>query len=452
MPKARLSSAGSPKERRAVSFFRERTGPQLAGFYECEFWSRIILQAAHADDGLRHALVALAAVHEDYEGGSTVGGNNASFALQQYNLAIGKNLEILTSGDGPTLDKYMAPCIVFVCIEMLQRRYGSALSLVKQAVKMFYDATPQQQAASIWPIDIFESILSRLQTQAIGLAGPPAMGTTTPPRITDAVLCGIPDKFFSVAEAKEHFEFYTNTHILSKYTSSSDSDECALPMEVLTEEDRTMWVKIYERWAAAFDTLLDSSYNTMTQRERNAADVMQMRRLMLYTSVDMTCREAKISDFGEDQTFWDLYNPTFLQIVTIAESVINSMRAIGSDGKGRALFTLEMGIVGPLYDTARSCRDPVIRRKAINLLYLNPCQEGLWDSVLAARVAERVMYLEERGLKDIATSAEIGDEDRLSTVVPTFDKERRRAVISYSRPVDSPVPLENKRMEEVIEW
>lgn len=61
-------------------------------------------------------------------------------------------------------------------------------------------------------------------------------------------------------------------------------------------------------------------------------------------------------------------------------------------------FSFEVGIVPPLHVTATKCRDPVVRREAIKLLFASPRQEGMWDGVLTARIGEWLMRCEEDGL------------------------------------------------------
>jgi hypothetical protein len=62
-------------------------------------------------------------------------------------------------------------------------------------------------------------------------------------------------------------------------------------------------------------------------------------------------------------------------------------------------FTFDVGIVPPLHLTAIKCRDPVVRQEAIDLLFASPRQEGMWDSVLSARIAKWVARCEEEGLQ-----------------------------------------------------
>jgi hypothetical protein len=67
-------------------------------------------------------------------------------------------------------------------------------------------------------------------------------------------------------------------------------------------------------------------------------------------------------------------------------------------------FSLDIGIIPPLYLTATKCRDPTVRREAINLLFASPRQEGIWDSVLCARIGTFITSFEEDGFQPLALS------------------------------------------------
>jgi len=176
----------------------------------------------------------------------------------------------------------------------------------------------------------------------------------------------------------------------------------------------------------------------------------------------------------DDQMLWDGYNDVFERIVDLADSILQTTAFWdGSNGttsgdnspsspmtrgslspSASPLFTLDGGIVGPLYDISRRCRDPRIRRRAIHLLYTYPRQEGMWDGVLAARVAERVVAIEEGGVVGgpvLASSADVPDWARISEVNPIFDLEGRKAVLCYARRGDA---FSEVRIpcQEVIEW
>jgi hypothetical protein len=60
----------------------------------------------------------------------------------------------------------------------------------------------------------------------------------------------------------------------------------------------------------------------------------------------------------------------------------------------------DMGWITPLFFTALLCRNHRIRHQAVRLLESAPHKEGIWDGLLAARVAEQVIALEEAHFYD----------------------------------------------------
>lgn len=115
---------GTERERRSWDFFCIKSVSHLSGFYGSEFWGRLVLQAAHHDQGIRHALIALSSVHERYERQhefpcfSFEDDGSVQFALKQYNLAI-QRLISPSSKDQQTLpDVHLVSCIIFICIEV----------------------------------------------------------------------------------------------------------------------------------------------------------------------------------------------------------------------------------------------------------------------------------------------------------------------------------------------
>jgi len=111
----------SINERRALYYFHGRTSSQLSGFYNCEFWNIIVLQIASQDEGVRHGLVALASMHEEFEKEGSLFDHDSGgqFGLVQYNLAIRRHLEQVQRRDlSVNVETLVAPCLIFICIEV----------------------------------------------------------------------------------------------------------------------------------------------------------------------------------------------------------------------------------------------------------------------------------------------------------------------------------------------
>jgi hypothetical protein len=95
---------GSERERRLSFFFRQKTAPQLSGFFGGDFWESILLQAALHERSIRHAILALGSLHANFEHDRELNiqgytnGWTYDFALKNYNQAINALIESFSQG------------------------------------------------------------------------------------------------------------------------------------------------------------------------------------------------------------------------------------------------------------------------------------------------------------------------------------------------------------------
>lgn len=196
-------------ERRSFFFFQDRTASQLAGLFASDFWDCLLPLSAHYHPAIRHAVVALAALHERFENddNSILSSNydiaQGGFALQQYNRAIGCLIKPVKDGGDQRLDVALITCILFACFEVfhpvvaafraygleaykcahcqqtLRGHYGSAISHVQNGVKIIssiketLDPQPQKslslEAPSQFcvPLETLQVMFARLDYQSI---------------------------------------------------------------------------------------------------------------------------------------------------------------------------------------------------------------------------------------------------------------------------------------------
>jgi hypothetical protein len=130
-------------------------------------------------------------------------------------------------------------------------------------------------------------------------------------------------------------------------------------------------------------------------------------------------------------------------------------------------FSLSLGLITPLYITVSRCRDPTIRRRALHLLYTCNRREGIWDSQLAARVAQRIVEVEEAGaipLPDhchsggtgavvVISADQIPENARVRELEPSF-LPGRKGTVRYTKSTGggytSAGPSEY--YEELLQW
>ena len=388
--------------------------------------NRTILAAIFTEPSIRCAVVAFGSFHEDFE---KTGGRIADeFALKQYNAAIRHHLANIAGleADPDRIDSYVASCIIFVSIEILQGHYQSALSLVKGAVKLFYKCNSTLNRSSAYPLECLENLLSRLQSQAVGLIGFKSIGITIPPRLKAADLPPLPGTFTKVAQAKEYIEFYSHMHTLSR-------TECEIPVTARPNSaDFELYLRLLTDWSSAFENLVTTQSHTFTEMEQQTVTILRIWQTMTAAGIAM---HLEFQATVDDQTLWDHFEESSRRVVVLAEQVLKFTHTPTSAYHKEPLhqFTLDIGIVAPLYDTARVCRDPLIRRKAINLLRQYPCREGLWDSLLAARAAERQMEIEESAVPEVRCAADIPGWARVTAVLPTFHLGERWCEVEFKR-------------------
>jgi hypothetical protein len=131
----------------------------------------------------------------------------------------------------------------------------------------------------------------------------------------------------------------------------------------------------------------------------------------------------------KEESLYDSLMETFEEIIQLCE------KALGDTTEGS--FTLERGLIHPLYWTVSKCRDCGLRRRALELLRRCP-REGVWIAEIHARIARRVIEIEE-GVETLESSSDeillgcagIPEFRRIHSVDLTFDKTARLIYMTY---------------------
>ena len=99
------------------------------------------------------------------------------------------------------------------------------------------------------------------------------------------------------------------------------------------------------------------------------------------------------------ECYWDQFLPEFRAIVSLAQTLFRIL-ARNPTLSQKGGFSLDIGIVPPLYIVCKFCRDSKLRREAIALIDLCPRREGVWDSGMVTKVSTFLMEVEEEGMVD----------------------------------------------------
>lgn len=276
--------------------------------------------------------------------------------------------------------------------------------------------------AKIW----FPSVPAQVSTLLLNarqmMGGPPM----SIPRHSKCEALGlgrdIPHVFSSLEEARNSLDYNWN-RCQQVFIDSSHSQLPRITGPLL--EERQQLIKAVARWDSAFQALLQNVGKSFDCRSLQAARTIEISHTFLTMFL-----KYNYSDL-EDQMNWDVLCPQFERIVELAALVVASYtEPFNTQGP---TYCIDMNIVAPLYAVAHRCRHPVIRRKAIALLYAASRQEGIWESRMTARAAERVIEMEEAGLGTVTCCEDVPNWNRITDVVVQFDSEGRLCALSYGR-------------------
>ena len=546
-------------EQRSLNFFTTRTVPEIAGGFDAELWSRYILRTAYYEPAIRHAVIALGALHEWFENAGDPQISASEFGLQQYGKAIQQVVDSAKVGAYQSTDVALISCILFTAFESLQGHYKSALTHVNSGLKVLAEREDRDdsQYGPYVPKELLRSLFVRMDTQAheIGDLGFRPYDERTIGHIE------IPKRFSNLDEAQRALDQYLN--ILIHFLQSADSimrdaETNPISSEQLQKsiQQHQDLVQTFHAWCIAFDDLvadhLMTTANSASMLERKPHPgiyLLQIWRLVIKIMLNI--------ELGYGEVAFDSFIEEAGEIVDLAESFINQTMvpsrvpqqpngvkmvqirkgsamenksfksptsgkitsvsqgwfciqpdatpfvsasapspafsssssssgdtAFSSLSSGRIsgarngvplapkppmgakpTFSLSLGLVTPLYMITTRCRDPSIRRRALHLLQTCNRKEGIWDSRLSARVAQRVVEIEEAGAvarpedgdaepgsRIIVVSADqIPELARLRELEATFLPDRQGR-IRYRKSTGATAQQNTLYTEEFLTW
>jgi hypothetical protein len=171
-------------------------------------------------------------------------------------------------------------------------------------------------------------------------------------------------------------------------------------------------------------------------------------------TADSPCSPAHINSIGSPK-------------IEPASCTVPTSIALKPETVLKPTFSLSLGLISPLYITVTRCRDPSIRRRALYLLYTCNRKEGIWDSRLAAHVAQRIVEVEEAGAMPLSGHGSSGHNDTVVVIsadqIPENARVRdlevsflsdRTGRIRYTKSTGggSPNPDPAEYLEEFLQW
>ncbi|KAH7336465.1 hypothetical protein BKA65DRAFT_596449 [Rhexocercosporidium sp. MPI-PUGE-AT-0058] len=447
----------------SFAHFLQSTSNSLPGLFPTSLWATLLPQASHSTPFIGSALTAIGALsgcgrrfQEDKFATSGIAITpRYRFALTQYGTAVAQMRENLVAGEKGLNDALIA-CLLVVCFEALQGNYFQALQHCVSGHKIFKEwldsqkprllsehSKPPQDAV----IDELVNIFNRMDLQIMNYIDPrPASIHIGMKNEGEQIVRDMPDLFVSLNESRMYLELIQRrtSHFIASTASIPPAPEnktatrtlmtcidtgtetgtvnihaesetlLALPSSVppAVRKEYSSYVNEMLRWFKAFKPL----YNLQEEGTRNwaAAAVLQIEA--------QTHQVMLLSSFSHPL---DSFVPTYRSVVDLAEKISDDPLFKQDD-----LYMFDIGIVNPLRLVAKWCREPVVRRKCIELLRKVRCKEGLWDALCMAAVNEWMMGIEEEGMDEYGV---IPEEARCRTVYLKVDTWKSSLVIKCAK-------------------
>lgn len=399
---------------------------------------------------MRHAMTAIGAIHSRLqitEAASTpeATGPTEQFALEEYNKSIQGLVKSLSVAKGGNVDLALTSCCLFVCLEMLRNKRKAALDHIEAGVRIIYKHE-QTSAARAWSSELYQQLRGlfiRLNLQAS------FMGRTLVPLklySSETIQSGLP--FDDMIEARNHLDQVITRGLLfiRSVGIMREARGPAFQLELEMEQE-----KVHQEllaWRQSHDKLLHKLGPKIQQLELCAS---LLQRIYYYTALIWT---LVVLDRSEDA--YDNFTSEFESVVSHTEQLLQINPSFGNGkthiSESQPSFSLEGGIIAPVYFACCRCRHPSVRRRAQNILSNYSSREGMWNARLHAAIAKRVMQMEENQCavpptseRDILSLARVYEEVQIRE-----EWNNPMHVVMYTKPdgIDGPW----KMTSVMVDW
>ncbi|KAH8647323.1 hypothetical protein BX600DRAFT_152845 [Xylariales sp. PMI_506] len=394
---------------RAVEYFCREAAVSLSKPYDPYFWTTLVLQLSSSEPAVRHAVIALSSLYEGFsvQGQAGTELQRNGFALRHYNTAI---QHVRAASDESVT---MVTCLIFVCLEVIQRNREQAITHSEHGLKLMQTipATKTSLISTVKPM------LRRMRIM------PLIYGTLDLlPDLSPEII--IPDYIKSIDEAEGFLEdLYIETFTLVR--RMDDYRYGKLVGNPVDSELLLSAVQIRYSLEKLRSACSDLYYDLPARHDGEDA------RLLVFKLRLEVCIICMIGAHEPDGLVFDQHTDKFKSIVHLVERLIAARRLLAESADQRE-FRFEVGNLPILCIVATQCRDLATRLKALAVMKHS---SGTWECLCER---ERV-YLRCRRVIEIEHQIMLNKQDQPIGQVPwtEFPTKEKRVHCIMSEPYDN---------------
>jgi hypothetical protein len=341
-----------------------------------------------------HAVIALSAAHRTccyrLQG---LPENQQRFTLLQYSKAIRHLQPVLASKDPTSSMVVLVTCLLFTFLEYLRGQFEAAALHLHMGLRLLKEVHYKGAELVNGVLIIKPASYKRAIDTAImrGFASLHVQADLFGNHLPDIAL---------VIQSTE-VEMPSSTFV-SLQEARDSMDKLLHGILLLNQRVRAAMNGLVE-WSPTFAESQDRAFASLTiwrstfHKTIEKSDSLCPLQILAYTILNNYHTMATImvsSMFSTCESMFVEHTNDFIAI--IERSVILWRHCVSAPDIEQLKITIDMNWIPPLYFTALKCRVTRIRSHAIQLLRSMPRKEGLWDSMRAANIAEKVKQLEEQ--------------------------------------------------------
>ncbi|KAM7194988.1 hypothetical protein V8F20_007714 [Naviculisporaceae sp. PSN 640] len=391
----------SADEVRSFQFFQHVTAPCLSGDFDGSFWRVLVLQICQTEPAVKHAVLAVSSLHEGMMRGMVPYadmGDRQSFALWQYNKAIGYLLDQMRHVDAKPLVPLLT-CVLFVCIEFMQSKDRESLLHLEQGRQILGQLGRKSGNPEIEIIkQHLVPVYTRLSLTSLMIGCDPV---AIPMSLKTAV--EIPVAFETIDQVRYTlYDFMDECLRFTKKTRHTKVSSVLPSSEEMRafEDEQDYLLSKHAKFNVAFSLYQSSKAHDAPPGSISLIQI-HIHTTYIMLSTALSRREVIFDDHITSFSAIIPLATSFMDALVLPPSGLSAGQAPSAADTRRfsAMFAFEMHVIAPLYFVATKCRHPAVRRSALQLLKRNPARrENLWRANIMASIAEYIMKVEEQHL------------------------------------------------------
>jgi hypothetical protein len=373
-----------------------------------------IITCSISQPAVLHALLALSSRHQMAISANQGLGRRSDdvYGLSQYNQAV-RCINSRLQHSHPETDAVEEPlvCFLLMCFELLGDGDLMALVHLEGALAILCMGNKSKTPGECSPI---HSQISRVYS-GLDILATTFVGSRIPSPETTQDTIALPLPLFSglektlshlrrrLTELEQRSLYFIRVKSQGlNYATPDDLADGKVNQRFLNcQAERAEITHQLREWSVVLDECGKSGQTEFSFTLRQEYLILKARQIGLTISI--------YNSLEPDQTNFDNLHNHFEDLVRFSEEFVASLDQASSkhlEIQGpSSRFTLDAGIIYPLYLTALKCRDRNIRQCCVQLL--SRCgREGPWDGCMMSQIAKEVIALEE----SLACKGAIGKE------------------------------------------